>query len=53
MKRHQVMDLYHGKQNDPIGDWVSTESQKPNGHCKVQAKMQNGDEFFAYYYSDL
>jgi hypothetical protein len=57
MKRHEVMDLFHGKETTPIGEWTKFDenynSTLPVGKsCKVKVKLSDETETFVYYYDD-
>ncbi len=56
MKRHLVMDLFHGYQNEVVeGDWNKISEKDPEFKSesgKVRVKLHNGNETFAYYYKD-
>jgi hypothetical protein len=54
MKRHEVMDLFHGHMIEEVdGPWISVEKSLPDcKHTKVKAKLNNGDEVYAYFYAD-
>lgn len=54
MRRHQVMDLFHGNEtNIDEGTWNEIQKGKPNHKtCKVKLRLKNGDEVFAYFYKD-
>ncbi len=56
MKRHQVMDLWHGNYTEPVGEWIKVEDNLPNPisrGCKVRVKLIDQSETFAYYYQDM
>ncbi len=59
MKRHQVMDLFHCNQTEPIGEWnkidyeyLSNLPQPESRGCKVKVKLSDLSETFAYFYKD-
>lgn len=54
MKRHLVMDLFHGNQTEELGEWKETDKALPDvpKACKVKAKLSCGGEVFAYFYKD-
>ncbi len=53
MKRHLVMDLFHGNQNTPVGEWHDLQKESPNSRSvKVLVEMSNQTQAFAYYYRD-
>jgi len=54
MKRHQVMDLFHGSRNEPIeGPWNEFDKNHPQGRSeKVRVKLSDDSELSAYYYAD-
>ncbi len=53
MKRHLVMDLFHGSQREPIGEWQCSSKNLPDSHsAKFLVQLDNFKEMFAYFYSD-
>ncbi len=54
LKRHLVMDLYHGNQTEPVeGSWNEANKVLPDcKSCKVKVKNADGNELFAYFYQD-
>jgi hypothetical protein len=53
MKRHQVMDLFHGNQTEAIGEWHKVNDGLPNvKQCKCRVKLDDDTECFAYFYED-
>ena len=54
MRRHLIMDLFHGQQTEEVeSDWIKVEDALPTDEsCKVKAKLSTGNEVFAYFYLD-
>lgn len=53
MKRHQVMDLFEGPRNEPIGEWIDFPKNYPEKNKdKLLVKLKDDTQIFAYYYSD-
>ncbi len=53
MKRHLVMDLFHGNRKEVIGEWLPFPQNLPKGRSdKVWVKLRDDSELFCYYYED-
>lgn len=54
MKRHMVMDLFHGNKTEVVdGPWNCVENRLPDIlSCKVKVKLNNESELMAYFYAD-
>lgn len=54
MKRHTVMDLFHGHQTEEVdSDWSDVTQNLPEKRaCKVIVKTSDGAVTFAYFYED-
>ena len=52
MKRHLVMDLFHGAENTPVGDWTTQHPDIESKGAKVLVRLNDNTERFAYFYSD-
>ena len=49
MNRHLVMDLFHGHENEPIGEWLNSYPEK---NCKLLVRDSENRELMAYFYPD-
>ena len=46
------MDLYHGQDNEIIGEWESVKKLPDISCCKLKVKLTDDSEIFTYFYSD-
>jgi hypothetical protein len=51
-KRFQVMDLFHGKEESKVVEWIATKDNVPDKIGIYKVKRNNGNECLAYFCPD-